>query len=96
MALCAGMRSADTELWERAYNYTLTLDKDSNERETLVNSLGCSSDPAILKMYLERVFLVESDINREDTVEAVYTGDVSGVDVALDFIKDKFKTIVDL
>ncbi|XP_043289617.1 aminopeptidase N-like [Venturia canescens] len=95
VVLCAGMRSASAEEWEQTYNYTTTLSKDSDERRTLLNSLGCSSDSAILKMYLQKSWLIEAVVNRNDTVKAVYTGDINGVDVIFSFINDNFATILD-
>ncbi|XP_043288508.1 aminopeptidase N-like [Venturia canescens] len=95
VAFCAGMRFATKAVWEIAYNYTTWLSSDSSEYRNLVNALGCSSDEEILKLYLEKAFITECKIDRNDAAKSVQNGDAAGVNAFLAFVEEKFQAIVD-
>ncbi|XP_043288509.1 aminopeptidase N-like [Venturia canescens] len=94
VVLCAGMRTANKEEWEMAYNYTIRLSADSDEYKIFVKALGCSSDQEILRMYLERSFLNESKIDKNVALQAVLNGDAAGVIATFNCLKQNFETIV--
>lgn len=84
--ICSGVRSADKNTW----NKLLLKYKENNNDNDILNGLGCTSDTEVLKMYLDIAINNSLPVTDRDTIfKAVYTGSDVGVDVTLDFLKDK-------
>ncbi|XP_071443368.1 uncharacterized protein [Hetaerina americana] len=91
---CYGMASEGKEgwdfLWERYKSASV-----ASEQALIMGALGCSKDKATLERYLQETIAEDSSIRRQDRASvfaAVYSR-TNGLDIALNFMIDKFEDI---
>ncbi|XP_048514932.1 aminopeptidase N-like [Athalia rosae] len=94
---CWGVRNATEETWDVMWNRFLAADL-ATEVDVLLRGLACSSDPNILKKYLELSVTPNSGIRRQDALTvftSVLNSGQDNVDTLLEFVVDNPKNITE-
>ncbi|PSN39002.1 Aminopeptidase N [Blattella germanica] len=79
-------------LWEKYVNSNY-----ATEQTIILTALGCTTNQTLINNYLEKSITPDADIRRQDSASvfsSVYTNP-AGVELALNFLVDRFKDIQD-
>nr|ADK11710.1 aminopeptidase N [Leptinotarsa decemlineata] len=99
LILCYGIRNSKNPQID--YNFLLHVFQNTNstcERESILTSLGCISEPKVLFNYLLELVTDHSIIPHSYAslvFEAVYSNKASGVDVTLDFLLQNIELLME-
>ncbi|KAL6443889.1 hypothetical protein ACFW04_001722 [Cataglyphis niger] len=97
---CTAIKEGNTFDWNFLYQQYLNTNFDS-ERKIIMNALGCSTDKAMLKSYLQAAiqeYNTAAIIRRQDVsavFASVYSASQLGVTVTLDFLITNISRVLD-
>lgn len=93
--LCEGIRYGTAETFQIIWD---SLDQTDNQadRRVILESLGCTEDETVLKMFLESTLndtfnYRKAELNK--ILKAVYSNGDVGLKIALDFLATNYKTV---
>lgn len=92
--LCAGIRTANLSIWEKTL-LRYEQSKNRAERQDILDALGCSAHPIILKHYLAKSLNSKFKLSLKNTIKTIVAETEFGVDVAMDFVDDNCQAIID-
>lgn len=93
--LCEGIRYGNVETFQTIWD---SLDEIENQadRRVILESLGCTEDETVLKLFLESTLndtfnYRKAELNR--ILKAVYSNGYVGLKIALDFLTTNYETV---
>ncbi|RLU27241.1 hypothetical protein DMN91_001042 [Ooceraea biroi] len=90
--LCAGLRKADEQTWNKTLEkYETTADKD--EQNEILAGLGCVTNEKIVNTFLESTLEKDSGISVFDAMNSVARGNPASFNLLIGFINTNLKTI---
>ncbi|KAJ8960560.1 hypothetical protein NQ318_013849 [Aromia moschata] len=97
MVYCYGLKySDDSTDWDFLWAAYVNASDLATEQVTILASLGCTTDAALLRGYLTKSITDGSGIRPQDGLQvfvSVYTGSSVGIDVAFEFLVENYETI---
>lgn len=93
VTLCRGLQTAGFDIWKVGLDKCIKTN-NTDDKELLIKSLGCSANKKILQFYLNYTLDIHSSLNDTLRIAKIVT-DASeiGVDAALNFVIEQFPVI---
>lgn len=93
--ICEGIRYGNTEEFQIIWD---SLDDTENQadRRVILESMGCSEDETVVKLYLESTLNDKFNYRKSELniiLKAVYSNGHVGLNIALDFLTTNYETV---